>query len=103
MLIVCLDLYKPNFKKDVVSILIFFAIYCLIASVVSQILKTNFNNFYHCNVPPIEDLRLSIAESLGYGVAQTLYVVIVSIVNLIFVNLAYNLFRLLTFLMKKLK
>ena len=103
VLIVCLDLYKPNFKKDVVSILIFFAIYCLIASVVSQILKTNFNNFYHCNVPPIEDLRLSIAESLGYGVAQTLYVVIVSIVNLIFVNLAYNLFRLLTFLMKKLK
>ena len=103
VLIVCLDLYKPNLKKDLLAILVFFAIYCVIAGVTSQILETNFNNFYHCNVPPLENLRVSLQEPLGYGVAQTLYVIVVSIVNLIFVNLSYQLFRLLNFLTLKIE
>ncbi len=102
VLIVCLDLYKPNLKKDVVSILIFFAVYCLIASVMAQILETNFNNFYSCNVAPLENLRISLQPTLGYGLTQTLYIIIVSVVNLIFVNLSYQLFRLLSLLINKL-
>ena len=102
VLIVCLDLYTPNFKKDMVSVLVFIAVYCVIAGSMAQILQTNFNNFYHCNVPPLEDLRVSLQSTLGYPLTQTLYVVIVSIVNLIFVTLAYNLFRLLSYLTRKL-
>ena len=101
VLVVCLDLYKPNLKQDLIAILVFFAIYCVIAGVVSQILETNYNNFYHCNVPPLEELRTSIAASIGYSAAQTIYVIIVSIVNLIFVNLSYQLFRLLRFVTLK--
>lgn len=102
VLIVCLDLHTPNFKKDMVSVLVFIAVYCVIAGSMAQILQTNFNNFYHCNVPPLEDLRVSLQSTLGYPLTQTLYVVIVSIVNLIFVTLAYNLFRLLSYLTRKL-
>lgn len=102
VLIVCLDLHTPNFKKDMVSVLVFIAVYCVIAGSMAQILQTNFNNFYHCNVPPLEDLRVSLQSTLGYPLTQTLYVVVVSIVNLIFVTLAYNLFRLLSYLTRKL-
>ena len=101
VLIVCLDLYTPNFKKDMVSVLVFIAVYCVIAGSMAQILQTNFNNFYQCNVPPLENLRVSLQPTLGYFLTQTLYVVVVSIVNLIFVTLAYNLFRLLSYLTKK--
>ena len=102
VLIVCLDLHTPNFKKDMVSVLVFIAVYCVIAGSMAQILQTNFNNFYHCNVPPLEDLRVSLQSTLGYPLTQTLYVVVVSIVNLIFVTLAYNLFSLLSYLTRKL-
>ena len=102
VLIVCLDLHTPNFKKDMVSVLVFIAVYCVIAGSMAQILQTNFNNFYHCNVPPLEELRVSLQSTLGYPLTQTLYVVVVSIVNLIFVTLAYNLFRLLSYLTRKL-
>lgn len=100
-IIVALDLFKPNLKKDLIYILVFFTIYCVIAGIISQILQTNYNNFYHCNVPPIEDLRLSIASSIGYAPAQTIYVVLVTIVNLIFVNVSYQLYRLCNFIVKK--
>ncbi len=101
VLIVCLDLYKPNFKKDMISVVVFIAVYCIVAGSMAQILQTNFNNFYSCNVPPLEELRISLQPTLGYGLTQTLYVIIVSIVNLIFVSIAYQLFRLLNFLINK--
>lgn len=100
-IIVSLNLHTPAFKKDTLSILIFFTCYCVIAGVMAQLIQTNFNNFLQCNVPPLEELRLSFITSLGKPLAQTLYVIIVSIVNLIFVNLAYNLFRLLAFIVEK--
>lgn len=102
VIIIAVDLYNPKPKQDFFAILIFFAVYCLIASVMAQILETNYNNFYSCNVPPLENLRTSIAASLGYNVAQTIYVIIVSIVNLIFVNISYQLYRLLKFVSLKL-
>ncbi len=103
VLIVCLDLHKQNFKKDIISVLIFTAVYCVVAGSMAQIIQTNFNNFYSCNVPPIEDLRLSVIASLGYGVAQTIYVVLVSIVNLIFVTLAYLFYKLIAVITLKIE
>ena len=101
ILIIALDLHKPNVKKDMVAILIFILCYCVIAGVMAQVLKTNFNNFYKCNVPPLENVRLSVKASIGNGIGQTLYVVIVTIADVIFVSLAYQFYRLLNFIVKK--
>ena len=102
VLIVALDLHKPNFKKDAIAILVFFVCYCVIAGVMAQVLQTNYNNFYNCNVPPLQALKDKLEPSLGYGLTQCLYVIIVSIVDLIFTHGSYQLYRLLHFLCWKL-
>lgn len=84
-----LDFQKPNLRRDLPIVLIGTAAYCVVASVMAQILKTNFNNFYTCNIAPLESLRVSITEAVGYGLAQTIYVLIVVLLNLAFTTLAY--------------
>ena len=90
--IVSLDLHQPETKKDTKNVYIILFVYCLVAGVVSQILKTNYNNFYHCNVPPLENLRVSVVSALG-GFGQALYVIVVTIADFAFVTGAYWLYR----------
>jgi hypothetical protein len=45
-------------------------------------------------VPPLEDLRLQLQGSLGYAPTQALYVLLVTIADLLFVQTAYWLHRL---------
>jgi hypothetical protein len=85
------------------AIILFFIGYSIVAGVTAQILQTNFNNFYQCNVPPLEELRLSILAVLGRPLTQTLYVLVVTIVDLVFVTISYNLYRLLIFIIDKIK
>lgn len=73
----------------------FTLVFCLFSAAMAQLLKTNYNNFYVCNVPPLESLRQNVSRALGYGVTQGLYVVVVTLVNLGFVQLAYWLYRIL--------
>ena len=95
-LIIALRLFEPQGgKKDVKPLLLYMLGYCVIASVVAQLLQTNFNNFYQCNVPPLEELRQSLRVSLGATLIQTLYVLIVTVLDLVFVFGAYWLYRLL--------
>lgn len=70
-------------------------IFCAASAAAAQILKTNYANFYQCNIPPLEALRLSLQGVLGYGITQTLYVLIVSALTVGFVLLSWSLFRLL--------
>ena len=86
------DLQKPNIKRDFPIVLIGTATYCVVASVMAQILKTNFNNFYTCNIAPLETLRLTIIEAIGYGLGQTVYVLVTVVLNLAFTSLAYMLY-----------
>jgi hypothetical protein len=102
-IIVALKLHTPSFKRDMKAIMLFFIGYSIIAGVTAQILQTNFNNFYQCNVPPLEEVRLSILAVLGRPLTQTLYVLIVTIVDLVFVTVSYNLYRLLIFIIDKIK
>jgi hypothetical protein len=102
-IIVALKLHTPSFKRDMKAIILFFIGYSIVAGVTAQILQTNFNNFYQCNVPPLEELRLSILAVLGRPLTQTLYVLIVTIVDLVFVTISYNLYRLLIFIIDKIK
>ena len=95
VLIVALDLHKPNYARDAKACLIFIICYCAIAGVAAQVLQTNYNNFYNCNVPPLQALKETLEPMLGYGITQALYVVIVSIVDVIFTQLVYLIYRVL--------
>lgn len=92
-LILALRLHEPATKREQRLIVLFVLAFCVVCGVMSQVLKTNYNNMYHCNVPPLEALRLSMQPVLGYGVTQTLYVLIVTAVDIGFVLMAYWLYR----------
>ena len=60
----------------------------------AQILKTNYANYYSCNIPPLEAVRVSLQGVLGYVPTQILYILIVSALNIGFVYGSYWFFRL---------
>jgi len=94
ILMVALNLHQPNFKKCRFGLLLFMVGFCAVSSVMAQILKTNFANFYQCNIPPLESLRQLVANALGYTVAQVIYVLINSALTTAFTVGAYFLFVL---------
>ena len=61
----------------------------------SYLLKTNFTNFYTCNIAPLEAVRLSVEAALGSTVAAIVYVLIVTVMDLLFVTGSYWFYRLL--------
>jgi hypothetical protein len=75
------------------AIVIFMLFYCTIAAIMAQVLKTNFNNFYRCNIPPLESLRVAVENALGYTVSQIMYVLIVIVLDILFVLLSYWIYR----------
>ena len=91
-LFVALDVCNLNKKKDLKIIVIAFSIYCLIVGPFSQIVKTNYNNFYHSNAPFIEDIRLKLVESLSWG-GQLIYVLIISIGTILVPIISYFVFK----------
>lgn len=69
--------------------------YCAVAASAAHLLKTNYANFYSCNIPPLEDLRLKVTGALGRVPTQLLYVLIVSALTVGFILGAYQLYRLI--------
>ena len=61
----------------------------------AYLLKTNFNNFYTCNIAPLEAVRLSVEGALGTTAAAVIYVLIVTVLDVLFVTGAYWFYRLL--------
>ena len=102
-LIIALDLHTPNVKTDLKAIIIFMVCYCAIAGIMAQVLKTNYNNFYNCNIPPLQVLKDKIQPALGYPVTQTLYVLIVSVIDMAFTQGAYQFYRLMRYLVLKIE
>ena len=92
-LIVTLQLHTPQKKGEMKGIALFLAGFCTVAAVVSQILETNYAGFYSCNVPPIEEIRLSLQPVLGYGLTQLIYVVGLMAVHVLFVWGFYWIYR----------
>jgi hypothetical protein len=89
-----LNLYAPGQKGEKKTVLFFIIGYCAIAAPVAQILQTNFNNFYRCNIAPLEAIRAAVEAALGYTPAQILYVCIVVLMDIIFVQVFFLLYRL---------
>ena len=101
ILIPALELHEPQPKGESMAVVWFMVGFCLISSVMAQILKTNYANFYQCNIPVFEELRLSMQEVLGVVVTQILYVMIVSALTVLFTLAFYRLYRLLSKVIKK--
>lgn len=103
LLIPALDLHTPDPKKDVKAILLFILCFCIVSASMAHILKTNYANYYSCNIPVLETVRLAVASFAGEVPAKLLYVTIVSGLNLAFVYGAYWLVVLSCRMNKKAK
>lgn len=95
LLIAALQLHTPAPKGEVKAVLWFIVGFCVVSASMAYLLKTNYANFYHCNIPVLETVRLAVQEAVGKVPATILYVSIVSALNLVFVYGAYWLYRLL--------
>ncbi len=95
VLIVALNLHTPGETGEHKAVILFMLGFCAVSAAMAQILKTNFANFYQCNIPPLEQVRLSLGEIIGAVPTQLLYILIVSALNVFFVLGVYQLFRLL--------
>ena len=101
LLVPALDLHEPDAKKEPRKVFLFILCYCVIAATMAHLLKTNFNNFYVCNIAPLEAVRLSVETSVGSAAAAILYVMIVTALDLSFVTGAYWFYRLIRKLLTK--
>ena len=95
LLIIALKLHTPAQKGEPVKAILFTVGFCGVSASMAYILKTNFANYYSCNIPPLEALRLSLQGVLGVVLTQILYVLIISVLNILFVLLSYWLYRLI--------
>lgn len=101
VLLICLDFLKFNTKRDLLSVFLTFLGFCIISGTMANVLKTNYNSFYYCQVGPIEDMRTALRNAIGAGWGQFVYVVIIS-VGVIAVSLAsYFLLKLICWLIGK--
>ena len=95
LLILALDLYTPEKKGGAKAVALFTVGFCVVSATMAQLLKTNYANYYSCNIPVFETLRNSLQPVLGYVATQFLYILIVSALNILFVQMCYWLYRLL--------
>lgn len=93
-LIPAMGVHQPSETKN--KHLIFYILgYCAIAATLAQALKTNFNNFYHCNIAPLEAVRQAVENACGAVPAMILYVLIVTVMDVLFVLGSYQVYKLL--------
>lgn len=92
ILIIGLNLYSAKGKKYLKHVVIASIIYSSIAALMAQILKTNFSNFYSCNIEVVNNLVLSVKESIGNILGQALYVLILLILHVGFFIASYYVY-----------
>ena len=89
LFIVALELYKPDIKYDSKVAAICLTVFCIIGGSMAQIFKENYNGFYYCRVPALEDIRLWLIESMGQFFGQFSFVFLVSFTTSAFVYVSY--------------
>ena len=102
MLIMALNLNSFKTKHDILTIFVGCFSYSAVAGLVANLTKTNFNNFYYVKLPFLENIRISIVQSLGVG-GQILYVITVAATLTICAFVSYLLLRLHFCIIKKLQ
>ena len=101
VLILALGLYEPMGKHEIKAVFWYIVIFCAVSAAMAHILKTNYANFYVCNIPVLEQVRQAIAAAVGEVPAKLFYIVVVTLVNVVFVYGAQLLCRLLYKLTRK--
>ena len=94
-LILGLRLQETREKREGLWVILAVLIFCLVAATMAQLLKTNYANFYSCNIPVLETVRASLRQSIGATLAQGVYIAIVATVHVLGSYGAYWLYRLL--------
>jgi len=89
ILIAALGLAEPAHQGGVKAVALFTVGFCVVSASMAHILQTNFNNFYVCNIAPLEAVRQAVENSLGSLVAALMYVVIVTVLDILVVQLGY--------------
>lgn len=100
MLMLFIDEYKFNTKKDIKILFMFFTIYILISAPLAQILQTNFHNLYKCGIPFIENFRIFLINKLGW-IAQLIYIIGMYIATIGVNVFTYTLSKKVNMLLKK--
>ncbi len=93
ILIIALRLHHVGDKNYAKYLAIFGAVFSAVAGTMSQLLKTNYANFYTCNVGPVNDFVNSIKDAIGYAAGQTIYVLILGVLHVLFFVACYYLYR----------
>lgn len=101
VLMVALDVHTPAPKGDSKPLVLFTLCFCAVSATMAQILKTNYANYYSCNIPVLEEVRLMMQGVIGVWPTQLLYIFIVSALNVGFVLLSYQLYRFLRWAVAK--
>lgn len=101
VLILALDLHTPTATGEQKTVIWFVVCFCIVSATMAQVLKTNFNNFYTCNIAPLETVRQAVQNAVGAVPAQVLYILIVTVLDILFVWGSYWLYRLLQKLINK--
>lgn len=94
VLMVALRIHIPAPKGEAKAVVLSTVVFCVVSATMAQLLKTNYANYYSCNIPPLKAVRVNLQGVLGYGFTQLLYILIVSMLNIVFVLGAYWLYRL---------
>lgn len=95
ILTIALQLHEPAPKGELKKIAFFTVGFCAAAAVMAQVLKTNFANFYICNIPVFESIQTALRSAIGPVLSQLIYVLIVAALHISFVCMSYGLYRLL--------
>ena len=93
LLIPALNLHTPAKKGEQKAVIIFIICFCIVSATAAQLLETNYNNFYKCNIPPLEALRQSVAAVTAEWFSKVFYVLCVTVMDILFTTGAYWAYR----------
>ena len=93
LLIPALNLHTPAKKGEQKAIIIYIICFCAVSATAAQLLETNYNNFYQCNIPPLESLRQSVAAVTAEWFSKIFYVLCVTVMDILFTTGAYWFYR----------
>lgn len=92
ILILALRLYDFDTKHDMKVIIVGYSVYSLIAAIMANVLKTNYNGFYRCGIEPIAQFVDKLVAQIGWP-GQLIYVLGMSAATILFGYVCYWIFR----------
>ena len=93
LMIPFLKLHTPAKKGEQKAVIIFIICFCAVSATAAQLMEVNFNNFSQCNIPPLEAVRQAVAAVTAEWFSKVFYVLVVTVVDILFTTGAYWFYR----------